>query len=396
VANPRPVSVPVELGERAYAVVVGKGILSDLGPRVLRALDRTASGAGQAFLVADAGVPSRLVARVQRSLRASGFKVARCQFVPSELDKSLASLQTLLASMTAAKLERRDVVVALGGGITGDLAGFAAASYRRGIPVVQCPTTLLAMVDASVGGKTGVNIQADGALRKNMVGAFHQPRLVLADVDALPSLPPRELRCGLAECIKHGLISGGLGDPGLFDATRRFLTGKPDHAALVKLIARNVALKARVVEGDEREEAPASQGGRALLNLGHTFGHAIESVKALRIPGVRRPGPIMHGEAVGLGLIAASVASFVLGLCDNTVPAKVEEAVGLAGLPTRVGGLPDSAKMLALMGHDKKVSGGALRLVLPVGDKPGQSRIVTAPPASVVMLAIDAIRADGA
>jgi 3-dehydroquinate synthetase len=375
--------------------VVGEGILSDLGPRVLRAMDRTAKAAGKAFIVLDSGVPATLVRRVQRSLRTSGFALEGCLFTPTEADKSIPTLHQVLEAMTAARIERRDVLVALGGGITGDLAGFAASAYRRGIPVVQCPTTLLAMVDASVGGKTGVNLGTGGSLMKNMVGAFHQPRLVVADVAALASLEPREFRCGLAECIKHGMIAGGLDDAGLFDATLRTLSAKPDRAALARLIARNVALKARVVAGDEREEAPVSKGGRALLNLGHTFGHAIESLKSLRVQGMRRPGPIMHGEAVGLGLIAASVTSFVLGLCDNMLPARVEAAVHAAGLPIRVWGLPDSPEMIRLMGHDKKVAGGVLRLVLPVGDKPGKAKVVENPPLSAVTLAIDAIRGEG-
>lgn len=391
----RPVSVPVELADRSYSVVIGQGILDDLGPRALRALDRTARTAGKAFIVADSGVPAKVVSGVQRTLARSGFGVEGCVYTPSESAKSLDAAQQILSGVAGTRLERRDVIIALGGGITGDLAGFVAASYRRGIAVIQCPTTLLAMVDASVGGKTGVNIQAAGSLRKNMVGAFHQPRLVVADVQTLRSLEPRELRCGMAECIKHGLIAAGLGDPGLFDATLKFLAGKgmADPAALVKLVARNVALKAKVVAADEREDAPPSKGGRALLNLGHTFAHALESIKAVRLEGYRKPLPIMHGEAVGLGLIAASVCSFVMGLCDNTVPAKVEAAVHAAGLPIRVGGLPSSSKFIELMGHDKKVDGGRLRLVLPFGDAPGRARIVQSPAPAAVSLAIDAIRA---
>lgn len=387
--------MPVDLGDRSYAVVVGKGVLADLGPRVLRALDRSAKGAGKAFIVVDSGVPSGLVRTVQKSLRGSGFDVEGCVFTPTEQDKSLPTLQQVLSGLTACRIERRDVVVALGGGITGDLAGFAAASYRRGIAVVQCPTTLLAMVDASVGGKTGVNIEAGGSLRKNMIGAFHQPRLVVADIDALKSLAPREYRCGLAEILKHGMLGAGLGDPSLFEATRKTLAGKADPGAMVKLIARNVALKAKVVEGDEREEAPASKGGRALLNLGHTFAHALESLKAVRLEGMKKPGPIMHGEAVGLGLVAASVAAFVLGLCDNVLPARVEEAVQAAGLPVRVWGLPSSEMMIELMGHDKKVAGGKLRLVLPTGERPGKAKVVEGPALSAVSLAIDAIRGEG-
>lgn len=391
-------TVPVDLGERSYKILVGRGLLPRLGGLIAGPkTGRTPLHAG-VFLVEDSGVPAVIRDRVARALGASGGKNPgiRVALNPSEDAKSPETFAAILAAATEARLERAAVFVALGGGIVGDLTGFAAASYRRGVPFVQCPTTLLAMVDASVGGKTGVNIRVDGSLRKNMAGAFHQPRLVVADLDVLASLPPREFRAGLAEMIKHGCLAGGLGDPTLFDATiamlRRGASAK--SPGLATLIARNIALKARVVESDEFETAPNAAGGRALLNLGHTFGHAIESYPALRLPGQRRPAPVMHGEAVALGLIAASVCAFLMGLCSNEVPRRVEEAVRLAGLPTRVRGLPAAADVLRRMGDDKKVRGGTLRLVLPAGDAPGRAVVVENPPPSAVLVAIDAIRAE--
>ncbi|MCA9311220.1 MAG: iron-containing alcohol dehydrogenase, partial [Phycisphaerales bacterium] len=263
-----PTITPVQLAERSYDIVVGAGVLDELGPRA-----KALVPGRHAFLVTDHNLPRSTIARARTSLEAAGFRVTEASANATEPEKSLATVERLLEAVGRARLERRDPVIALGGGIVGDVTGFVAASYRRGVPFIQCPTTLLAMVDASVGGKTGVNLVIGGALRKNMVGAFWQPRTVLADIATLASLPERERRAGLAECLKHGLICAAT-DPALFDWTvaHADAIARLDAPALTELVTRNVAVKAAVVAGDEREEA--SSGGRALLNLGHTFGHA--------------------------------------------------------------------------------------------------------------------------
>ncbi len=317
--------------------------------------------------------------------------------VPSEHAKSLATLERVLRAMAASRMERDCVVVGLGGGVVTDLAGFAAAVYQRGVPVVQAPTTLLAMVDASVGGKTGVNLKVGRHLRKNLVGAFHQPRLVVADVGALASLPGREFACGLAECVKHGMLGRTAGGPGkdLLAWTEANLERVLDReeAALIELVRRNVAVKAAVVGGDEREER--SGGGRAILNLGHTFGHAMETLPKVRgVSGAgrqsRSPG-LKHGEAVGLGLLAATATAECLGMVDATLRARIEGLLRRIGLPTRVAGLPDDRVLHERMLGDKKVRGGRLRLVLPAGV--GVVRVVDAPPDGAVRVGWRAIRA---
>jgi 3-dehydroquinate synthetase len=303
-AEPR---VRVELGARGYDVVAGVGILDRLGALVIK------SGAGRrggrAMLISDEGLPRTTVAAAMRSLAQADLDVSHLRLPATEADKSLATAHKIVLEMARARMDRSEPLITLGGGIIGDLAGFAAAIYRRGVPVVQCPTTLLSMVDASVGGKTGVNLavgEGPGSLKKNMVGAFHQPRLVAADVDTLTSLADRPFRAGLAECIKHGMIAGDWGDPGLLDWTIQAIPAAlaRDSATLTELVMRNVAVKAAVVGRDEREEAP--QGGRALLNLGHTFAHAIETLPSLSPDGDLNKAPLQHGEAVALGLVAAA------------------------------------------------------------------------------------------
>ncbi len=278
--------------------------------------------------------------------------------------------------------------------MVGDLAGFAAATYRRGVPVIQCPTTLLAMVDASVGGKTGVNLDLGTSeapdLKKNAVGAFHQPSLVLADTDSLGSLAPRHLRAGLAECIKHGMIAADAGDPGLLAWIGKNLNGLLglDRALVTELVTRNVAVKARIVAGDEREEN--SSGGRAILNLGHTFGHAIETLPGLSPDRNMANAPLLHGEAVALGLVAAAACSAKLGLCPLGLLDQVGDLLTRAGLPTKVAGLPSDEAIITLMGHDKKAMGGAMRLVLPVGG--GRAMVVANPAREGVAAGLAAIR----
>lgn len=389
--------VRVELGARSYDVRVGAGLFSTLGTAVREAAPK----AGRVLVVEDEGVPMARRDAAAESLASAGLAVARYALRPTERVKTLATVEAALRAAAAAKLDRDDAVIGLGGGIVGDVAGFVAASYRRGVAIVQCPTTLLAMVDASVGGKTGVNLETGsddgcdaGGLLKNFVGAFHQPRAVIADVDALASLDPRELRCGLAECVKHGLIADGVGtETGLLDRVAelgpRVLAGDADAAAA--LIAQNVRVKAAVIAGDEREDA--ATGGRALLNLGHTFGHAIEPLpSATPNPDDPALAPLRHGEAVSLGLVAACVTASQLGLCDALLADEVRDLLTALGLPVRAGGLPDARTVLAAMGHDKKVRGGVTRLVLPVGR--GSCRVVAEPDEAAVVAGITAIGAD--
>lgn len=380
--------VTVQLPDSPYQVHIGPGVLDRLGPLTAAALGDEPFAAS---LIVDANLPPAHSARAAASLEQLGIATHSDSLEPSEPAKSLATLERLLVLLTRAGHGRLDPVIALGGGIVGDVAGFAAASYQRGCPVVQCPTTLLAMVDASVGGKTGVNLSlGDGTLVKNMAGAFHQPRLVLADVTTLASLDPRVFRAGLAECVKHALLAADWNDPSLLDWTRDHADAilAHDPGTLVELITRQVALKARVVAADERELASSAVGGRALLNLGHTFAHAIEPIATLA-PAGRSP-PLMHGEAVALGLVAACRTAVCLGLADESLGEAVRSLLATLGLPTAVAGLPDAETIRGAMGLDKKVRRGALRLVLPT--EPGRCVVVDDPPADAVVSGIEAMR----
>lgn len=383
-----PATVRVE-ASRGYDVQIGPGLLASLGQTVRGLLPKAA----RAVLVYDSALPVALVRDARASLSLAGLAVEQSLLQADESLKTLDALAPVLNTIATHKLERHEPVIALGGGIVGDLAGFAAAIYRRGVPVIQCPTTLLSMVDASVGGKTGANLLlAGGDLKKNLIGAFHQPHAVLADTSTLNTLPDRELRGGLAECLKHGLLSAAFGDPDLFAWTLAALPRvlARDSSTLVELLARNVAVKARVVAGDEREEAPSDQGGRALLNLGHTFGHAIETLPNVSPDSDPAHAPLTHGEAVALGLHAAAVCSAELGIAPGEFPGHVKAALSAAGLPSAVLGLPSADHVLQLMSHDKKVAAGRLRLVLPKGD--GTCLVRDDPPREAVLRAIEAIR----
>ncbi|MFN5662133.1 MAG: 3-dehydroquinate synthase family protein, partial [Planctomyces sp.] len=328
-----------------------------------------------------------------------------CVLRASEEDKTLESAGRALAEAARLRLERGDVVIAIGGGVVTDIAGFVAATYRRGVDVVQCPTTLLAMVDAAVGGKTGVNVWAeasaeDGGKRrlvKNAVGCFHQPVLVCCDVAMLRTLPEREFCSGLAECIKHGLIGGAAGDAKLLEwmaANMARLRGL-DASALVELVTRNVAIKSRVVRGDPLERSTRSDGGRMMLNLGHTFAHAIETLGGLSWRdggGAMRVGPLKHGEAVGLGLLAAVRASEAQRMIRRGTAEEVRSLLEKAGLPTRVMGLPPSEAVVDRMKDDKKVMAGRLRLILPTTGR--KCRVVEGPDLKVVQSAVDSLRAE--
>ncbi|MDC7784562.1 3-dehydroquinate synthase [Rhodoplanes sp. TEM] len=342
-----PIVVDVALGDRAYDIVIGRGLVAALGQR-LAALRPGAKVA----VVCDVTVAALHLAAVEAALAAAGIPCARVIVAAGEGSKSFATLERVCDELLAARIERGDLVVALGGGVVGDLAGFAAAITRRGLDYVQVPTTLLAQVDSSVGGKTAVNSK----LGKNLVGAFHQPILVLADTGLLDTLPGREFRAGYAEVAKYGL----LGDAGFFawlEANARdVFSGGParEHA-----IATCCRMKAAIVARDERET-----GDRALLNLGHTFGHAFEAAAGFS-------AKLLHGEAVSLGMVLAFRYSARIGLLPKTEAERVEKHLADIGLPTRVKDVPfrwpDADRMMDLMAQDKKVSRGRMTFILARG-----------------------------
>ncbi|MCH2132294.1 MAG: 3-dehydroquinate synthase [Phycisphaerales bacterium] len=281
----------------------------------------------------------------------SSWQLARHDLVATEHNKRIETVASIYESSLRAGLDRGSLVIGCGGGITGDVAGFAAASFLRGIDLVLVPTTLLAMVDASVGGKTGVNLLLpDGrGVGKNLAGAFWQPRAVLVDPLVLSTLPTRDVRCGLAECIKHGIIS----DPGLLEmiAADRESILAVDPDTITALVERAVKVKVSVVQQDEREA-----GGRASLNLGHTFAHAIEPLDML---------DLRHGEAVAIGLVAAATCSHRLGRVDGSMVEQTRNLLEAVGLPTRLSHPVPIADLVAAMRFDKKTRDGQIRLVLP-------------------------------
>jgi shikimate kinase/3-dehydroquinate synthase len=344
-------TVRVELGGRSYDIVIGSSLLENAGEHIAR----VAPGAACA-IVTDANVARLHLPTLEKSLAERGIRSTTIVVEPGEGSKSLAVFERVCEQVLAAKIERRDVVVALGGGVVGDLAGFVSASVRRGTRFVQIPTTLLAQVDSSVGGKTGVNSPHG----KNLIGAFHQPSLVLADVDALQTLAPREFRAGYAEIVKYGLI----GDRRFFewleaDAAAVF------HSKAEQICAVSVSCcrKAAIVARDETE-----QGDRALLNLGHTFGHAFERLADYD------SARLVHGEGVAIGLACAMRFSTRLGLCAGQDAERVVRHLASVGLPTRIRDIPgwrgdadeilDADSILDAMYQDKKVERGALTFIL--------------------------------
>jgi len=336
-------------GFRAYDVVVGRGLLPDLGARI------AAMGQGRTVIVTDETVAAIHGPAVLAALKTAGVHARLLTVPPGESSKSFAELERVIDRLLAFGLDRRDLIVSLGGGVVGDLAGLAAALYMRGIDFVQVPTTLLAQVDSSVGGKTAI----DTPRGKNLVGAFHQPRLVVADIDHLATLPPRQLRSGWAEVLKHGLIC----DAAFFDwcASEGAAGATGDAAALERAVVRSVQIKSAIVGEDEKEA-----GRRALLNLGHTFGHAIEAELGFD------ETLLTHGEAVSLGCAMAFRFSVGQGLCASTDADRVEAVLAAADLPTRLeqAGTFSAARLLVRMAGDKKAAGGGLTLVLAraVGD----------------------------
>ena len=326
----------LELGGRRCPIHIGAGLLAERAPL------EAALPAGPLLLVSDETVLPLHAPRLRTAL--SGRPLAECVLPSGERSKTLATLSRVYDALAAARVNRDGAILALGGGVVGDIAGFAAATWQRGIAYAQLPTTLLAQVDSSVGGKTAVN-HPDG---KNLIGAFHQPSVVIADLATLATLPDRQLRAGLAEVIKYALLDDAELIGWLETALPRLLGREP--AALQEAVYRSCAIKARIVALDERE-----QGARALLNLGHTFGHAIEAATGF--------DEWLHGEAVAVGLVLAAEVSARIGWLPPEAVARVRELVRRAGLPLappRIG----LARVRELMALDKKVRGGRVRLVL--------------------------------
>ena len=346
--HPASVTVDVALGDRAYDIVIGRDVLHSLGARVaaLRPGVRTA-------IVTDRTVAKHWLEPTEASLASAGVPTSRIVVEEGEGSKSYATLAQVSEALIAAKIERNDLVIALGGGVVGDLAGFAAAILRRGVDFVQVPTSLLAQVDSSVGGKTGINSPQG----KNLIGAFHQPVLVIADTSVLDTLSPRQFRAGYAEVAKYGI----LGDEAFFAWLETNHAGIfAGGAGREHAIATSCRAKAGVVSRDERET-----GERALLNLGHTFGHALEAATGFS-------DRLFHGEGVSVGMVLAAEFSAQLGMISTDDAARIARHLSAVGLPTRLQdiagftqeGLADADALLALMAQDKKVKRGKLTFIL--------------------------------
>ena len=361
-------SVDVDLGERSYPIVIGKGILKAADSL----LTEQVSGR-HAVIIADEAVDALYRPVLENSLKAVASKVGGLKVPSGEASKSIAHFDQLMQEILNLGVDRRCVIVALGGGVVGDLAGFAAASLLRGVDYIQVPTSLLAMVDSSVGGKTGINAPAG----KNLIGAFHQPQAVLIDTDLLASLPDREMRAGYAEVVKYGL----LGDAGFFDRLEGGLAAimEREPVALAETIAHCCRAKAAIVADDEGER---EGGGRALLNLGHTFGHAYEAEAGF-------DGSVLHGEAIAAGMVDAFRLATRLGYSTEADTSRVAANLKEAGLPTHrseLSGKLAKAPPEALLGHmhkDKKARDGGIVLVLPHGI--GDARIEKAVPETQIL-----------
>jgi 3-dehydroquinate synthase len=337
-------SIRVEIGKQSYDVIVGRDLLAGSGTLIAQRLKQPACA-----IVTDDNVAAHFAQIVAESARAAGFQPTLVTVPAGEESKTLAQAEAICAQLISAGLDRTSFVIALGGGMIGDLAGFAAAIYHRGIPCVQIPTTLLAQVDSSIGGKTGVNMQAG----KNLVGAWHQPALVISDVNALNTLPARERRQGFAEIVKHAVIR----DPEMFEKLEHFA-----EADLESIIRRNIEIKAAVVAMDERELS----GERALLNFGHTIGHAIERAGEYRA--------FLHGEAVSLGMVAACEISVRKAGLAEPARDRIIAALNRFELPTRLPSDFPRQKILPAIGHDKKFAQGQVRFVVAPGI--GEARLV--------------------
>jgi 3-dehydroquinate synthase len=345
--NSDPITVDVALGDRAYDIVIGRGVLAQLGSRVAE----LRPGA-RAAIVTDEYVATHWLRQTEASLAGAGIATSRIIIDEGEVSKSYEGMEYVCEELIAAKIERNDLVIALGGGVVGDLAGFAAAILRRGVDFVQVPTSLLAQVDSSVGGKTGINSPHG----KNLVGAFHQPVLVIADTAVLDTLSPRQFRAGYAEVAKYGV----LGDEAFFAWLE---TNHADifagGAAREHAIATSCRAKAAIVMRDERENAE-----RALLNLGHTFGHALEAATGFS-------DRLFHGEGVAIGMVLAAEFSAQLGMIADADALRIKHHLAAAGLPTHLQDIAGFTQekisadaLMALMAQDKKVKRGRLTFIL--------------------------------
>jgi 3-dehydroquinate synthase len=347
--------VHIALGERSYRIAIGAGLLGD--PAAFQAV----AAAAQALVVTNTTVAPLYADRLERALASRHARVRRLALPDGEQFKNWETLNLIFDALLSGGADRKTVLYALGGGVVGDMTGFAAACYMRGVPFVQVPTTLLAQVDSSVGGKTAIN----HPLGKNMIGAFYQPLAVVCDLDALRTLPSRELSAGLAEVIKYGPIA----DMAFFDWIEQNIDALRacDAAALAHAVRRSCEIKADVVGQDERES-----GLRAILNFGHTFGHAIEAGMGY--------GAWLHGEAVGAGMVMAAELSRELGLVDAAFVQRLTALIGRAGLPTRgavIDARDNAGRYLQLMRLDKKAEAGEIRFTLI--DGPGRAVVRAAP-----------------
>jgi len=334
--------IPVRLGERSYEIFLEPGSSRSIGDRLKRLVDSAKVG-----IVTDRHVARHYLKPTVDSLKQAGLDPIPVVVPPGERTKTLTTVARILDVLARHRFERRSLVVALGGGVVGDLAGFAASIYQRGIPYVQVPTSLVAQVDSSVGGKTGV----DHRLGKNLIGAFHQPKAVIIDPFMLQTLPRREWIAGLAEVIKYGIIA----DETLFSFLEASMADllKLDPQAVMRVVARSCEIKAEVVAADERES-----DRRRILNYGHTIGHALES-----LGGYRR---LIHGEAVGAGLVAEADLAVHLGFCGQDISTRIRRLVQAAGLPDRLPPKTSFGALWRAMQHDKKVVGGTVIGVWPV------------------------------
>ena len=354
-----PTTVRIDLGERSYDIAIGTRLLGD--GATYAALPK----ASAALIVTNTTVAPLYAERLRAALAGRYAQIHEVRLPDGEEHKNWQTLQTIFDTLLGQGCDRKTVLFALGGGVVGDMAGFAAASYMRGVPFVQVPTTLLAQVDSSVGGKTAIN----HPLGKNMIGAFYQPQQVVCDLDVLATLPPRELSAGLAEVIKYGPIA----DMAFFDWLEQNVDAlmARDPAALAHAVRRSCEIKAWVVGQDERES-----GLRAILNFGHTFGHAIEAGMGY--------GAWLHGEGVGAGMVMAAHLSQRLGLVDAAFVQRLTQLIERAGLPVRgavIDAQDNAGRYLELMRVDKKAEGGEIRFV--VIDGPGQAAVRPAPDALV-------------
>ncbi len=360
----QPTTVNVDLGERSYPIFIAAGLIDGdtLAPFI---------PSDRAIVVSNTTVAPLYAERLMRALEAAGKRVELLALPDGEQYKNLETLEQVYDFLMEKQVDRKTTLIALGGGVIGDLTGFAAASFQRGVPFIQVPTTLLAQVDSSVGGKTGINHPRG----KNMIGAFYQPRCVLADTASLDTLPDRELSAGLAEVIKYGL----LWDEDFLDWIESNIQAlrARDSRALTEAIRQSCLIKAEIVRQDEREG-----GIRALLNLGHTFGHAIEAGMGY--------GRWLHGEAVGAGMCMAADLSQRLGLLDGAACRRIEALVAAAGLPTHAPAELSAGRLRELMDSDKKVENGRLRLVL-LG-RLGQARLIDRVPEDAIMATIQTLR----